>query len=370
MGQPAFFIKELIADNNVYVFSSNYALYGDMSQRVMDTLVQFTPTIEIYSIDEAFLSFKGLEYYDLQAHGQTIRETVKRNTGIPVCVGIAPTKTLAKIANRLAKKRMENKGVFVISTASEIEDALTSTNISDVWGIGSQYAEFLNRHGINTALDYAKAPEAWVKKYLSVVGLRTRNELSGIPCIAFEDQVEDKKNIATTRSFGDIQTEIGPISEAVATFAGACAEKLRKQHTCASTLTVFIHTNQFRTQDKQYARNRVMQFPVATNSSLELIKYAQIGLKSIFKKGYKYKKAGVIVSGLVPDSQVSGTLFDEVNRSAHKRLMTALDEINTTFGREKVRVASQGFDRSWKLRQERLSPNYTTKWNEILTINV
>ncbi len=369
MGQPAFLIKELIEAKNIVVFSSNYTLYGDMSNRVMDTLAIFTPELETYSIDEAFLNLKGFEHLGLLEYSGQIKATVKRFTGLPVCVGIAPTKTLAKIANKYAKKKTDS-GVFALDNPLLIESVLKETPVGDVWGIGGQYNVFLGKHNIRTAWDYANAPEPWVKKYLSVVGLRTKRELEGIPCISLDTQSNDKKNIATTRSFGKMQTELEPISEAVATFANACATKLRKQKSCASALTVFIHTNQFRSEDPQYARNRLIQFPVATNSSLEIAKYAHIGLKSIFKKGYKYKKAGVIVSGIVPENQVNGNLFDSVDRLGHNKLMMVMDKLNATYGKEKIRIASQGFDRKWRLRQELLSPSYTTNWKQLLTINL
>ena len=369
MGAPAFLIKELIEKNNVAVFSSNYTLYGDMSQRVMDTLSGFTPELEIYSIDESFLSLKGFENYNLAEYGCTIKTTVRRNTGIPVCVGIAPTKTLAKLANRFAKKKTDT-GVFVIDNEEKRIYALKETEIGDVWGVGGQYAKFLDKYNIKTAYDFSVAPQHWIKKYMSIVGLRTQKELQGIPCITMELVPPTKQNIATTRSFGEMQTELSPISEAVANFAAACASKLRKQNTCANLLTVFVHTNQFRTDLPQYARNRVMQMPVATNDSTELIKYALIGLKSIFKKGYSYKKAGIIVSGLVPANQITMDLFDSLDREKHKKAMVAIDALNSRFGREKVKVASQGYDRKWKLRQERLSPCFTTNLNDIITVNI
>ena len=368
MGAPAFLIDELIEKNNVAVFSSNYTLYGDMSQRVVNTLSDFSPELEVYSIDESFLNLEGLINIDNYEYGARIRNRVRQCTGIPVCVGIAPTKTLAKLANRLAKKMPS--GVYVMDSEEKRIESLQRTEIGDVWGVGGQYAKLLMANNINTAYDFSIAPAFWIKKYMSIVGLRTQKELQGIPCIEMEMTPPDKQNIATTRSFGEMQTELPGISEAVANFASACAAKLRKQKSCANLLTVFVHTNQFRKDLPQYARNRVIRLPVATNDSMELVKYALIGLKSIYKKGYHYKKAGIIVSGLVPENEIMPDFFDEVNRARQKDAMKVMDSLNLRFGKEKIKVGSQGYGRKWKLRQEMLSPCYTTRLKDILTIRV
>ncbi|RZL20392.1 MAG: Y-family DNA polymerase [Pedobacter sp.] len=369
MGDPAFLIQDKIDKHNIAVFSSNYTLYGDMSQRVMNLLGEFTPEVEVYSIDEAFLNLDGYELFDLYEYGKNIRQRIRRCTGIPVCVGIAPTKTLAKLANRLAKKKTEI-GVYTIDSEEKRIEALKLTEIGDIWGVGGQYSKFLSEYNIKTALDFVNTPDKWIQKYMSIVGLRTKKELQGIRCITMELTPPNKQNIATTRSFGNMLTEYEPIAEAVANHAAACAAKLRKQHSSANHITVFVHTNQFRADLPQYARNRVLHLPVASNSSTELIKYALHGLKSIYKQGFSYKKAGVIVSGLVPDTEINMSLFDTVDRTRQKKAMEAIDLLNNRFGREKVKVASQGFGRKWKLKQEKLSPCYTTNWNEILTIKV
>lgn len=368
MGAPAFEIEELVRKNKVNVFSSNYVLYGDMSRRVMSILSQFTPEIEVYSIDEAFLNLNGFDIFDIEAYGRKIAYTTTKNTGIPVSVGIAPTKTLAKVANKIAKKNQDQKGVFVLNNKTAISKALAEFPVGDVWGIGRQYSKFLNKYSIFSALDFVNANKEWIRKNMSVVGLRTMEELQGYPRIDLETTPPDKKAICTSRSFGSMLSEYEPIAEAVANFAASCAAKLRKQKSCAAMLIVFIHTNQFRKDLKQYAQNILVSLPVASNSSMELIKYAEIGLKAIFKKGYLYKKAGVIVSDIIPEANIQTSLFDNVNRDNQKKVMQVIDKLNSKMGKDKVRIAQQGFSRKWKLRQEKLSPCYTTKMSDILIV--
>lgn len=369
MGQPAFEIKDLIKQFDIKVFSSNYTLYGDMSQRVMNTLSEFTPEIEIYSIDEAFLCFKGFQFFNINDYASTIRKTVIKNTGIPVSVGIASSKTLSKLANHYAKKVAKNNGVFVITEQNHIE-ALKGFEISDVWGIGRQYSKLLYKHNVKTAFDFVNLPDDWIRKNLSVVGLRTKQELLGQECIEFEHKVSPKKAICTSRSFGSMQDDYKSISEAVANFASRCAYKLRKQNSAANLILVFIHTNQHRKDLPQYSKSIVIKLDVATSSSMELITKALMGLKSIYKEGFKYKKAGVIVSGIVPDENVQLSLFDSCDRSKHTEALKVMDVINNKYGRDTLKVASLGFNRKWKLRQDLLSPSYTTNWLQILTVKV
>lgn len=369
MGEPAFKIEKFLFKHKVAVFSSNYALYGDMSDRVMKTLAEFVPNIEIYSIDEAFLDFSGQKYQNLCGLATKIRKTVRKWTGMPVSIGIAPTKTLAKVANHIAKKSKDKNGIYELNDDKIIEDALENFPIDDLWGIGRRYSKYLLRNGINTALQLRNTNDNWIKKNLSVMGLRLVKELRGIPCISLETVTPVKKGIRTARSFGKMITSIEPVKEAVATFAARCAEKLRKQRSCANVLSVFIETNRFKENELQYNNSKVMRFPVATNSTPELIHYAITGLKMIYKSGYKYKKAGVFVTGIVPDNQIQYGLFDTVN-SRYKKLMPVYDQLNKTMGRDVVRYAAQGFDRKWKLRQEKLSPCYTTRWDDILKIGM
>ena len=369
MGAPAFKMTDLLRKNRVVVFSSNYVLYGDLSHRVMSTLGQFTPELEIYSIDEAFLNLAGMPV-DYQKYAQRIRQTVFRNVGIPVSVGIGPTKVLAKTANHYAKKVPENQGIFILDSPEKVQDALKIFAIDEVWGIGRQYANLLKSLNIKTAWEFTRMDDAWVRKRMTVVGLRVKKELEGIACLEMELLPPAKKMICTSRSFGEAQTELEPIREAVATYAARCACKLRKQHSCAGGLMVFIHTNGFKPEEPQYEQNFVCKLPVATNSTIELIKYALAALGAIYKIGYCYKKAGVIVFEIVPEDQIQGSLFDNVDRPKHSEVMKTLDEINSKYGRDALKIAVQGSGQKWKLRQEKLSPCYTTRWDEIIEVRV
>jgi len=370
MGEPAFKIKELIEKGNVAVFSSNYTLYGDMSQRVMNTLASFTPDIEIYSIDEAFLGLHGFKHFDLHEYARQIQKITTRNTGIPISLGLAPTKTLAKVANHIAKKNPEHKGVYMITTEEQRIAALKNYDIEEVWGIGRQYSKMLLRFGVRTAYDFTRLSASWVKRQMSVVGLRTQKELLGIPCIELEHTTSPKKAIATTQSFGEMQTDLGYLSEAVASFAANCAHKLRKQQSVAQIVMVFAHTNYFRDDLPQYSASKTITLSVPTSSSIELIHYALLALKSLYKQGFRYKKAGVIVSGISTNQHVQTSLFDTVDREKHKRLMAAMDKLNDRYGRYTIKIAAQGAGRKWELRQERISPYYTTRWDDIITVKV
>ncbi len=367
MGVPAFYIKELIDKHKVNVFSSNYALYGDMSLRVMNTLFSIAPTIEVYSIDEAFLDLTKFPANWLPSLGEKMVEKVFKDTGIPIGVGIAPTKTLAKIANHLAKKQ-PGCSLKILASPEEIKESLKKIPITSIWGIGKQHAVFLEKHNIYTAYDFTKAPDNWIKKNLTVVGLRTKKELLGVSCLNMEEIPASKKAICTSRSFGKSQSELQPIEEAVSSFASKCALKLRKQKSVANQIMVFIHTNAFRKDLPQYARNRIINLPVATNSTPPLVKFARIALRSIFQKGFDYKKTGVIVLGLQNQNEVQRSLFEKPTNSRYDELMKTVDKLNSNYGNEKVRVASMGHKKEWKLRQEKLSPSYTTDLDDIITI--
>ncbi len=366
MGAPAFLIKDLLEKQDVHVFSSNYALYGDMSNRVMKTIHELVPALEIYSIDEAFADLRDMPYADLEQLGHTIRERVRQCTGIPVCVGIAPTKTLAKIANRYAKKKTIS-GVYVMEQESSQEQILADTPVEDVWGIGRQYHRLLTEKGISTALDLALTDLRWIKKHLSVVGERLVRELGGHPCYDLDDQPQAKKGICTSRSFGTPVTDYTILEEAVATFTARCAEKLRRQQSASHLLHVFVFTNPHRPDQPQYYGSKALQLPTASNSTMELVAVALKGLKILFREEYHYKKAGVMVSGIVPENEVQMDLFelDEKRRKLERRAMLALDQLNRRLGRDTVKVAKQGYNRSWHLRQERRSRRYTTRWEEL-----
>ena len=367
MGAPAFKWREILEKNKVYIYSSNYALYGDLSSRVMNILARFSPDIEIYSIDEAFLQFNGFEHFNLLNYGNLIRTTVVKSTGIPISIGFAPTKVLAKVANRIAKKFPEKtKGVYSIDSEEKRIKALKWLAVEDIWGIGPSYSNRLKLHKIYTAYDFVNAPNEWVRKEFSVVGLRLKRELEGKPSLSLEHS-SSKKAIAVTRSFEKMYTKFDELQERVSTFAVSCAEKLRRQKSHCSMLMVFVHTNSHRKEQPQYSRNIMVKAVYPTNSSIDLVKLSIAGLKAIYKEGYLYKKAGVIVMGLTPEYTKQFTLFNE-DHPKHPVLMQTIDRLNQKIGNKKVKLACQDLERTWKMNQEKLSPRYTTNLAEILNI--
>lgn len=369
MGDPFFKVKDIIEKNGIHVFSSNYSLYGDMSNRVMKILSGFVKDVEVYSIDESFLDLTGYEeHYNLTQYGKQIVHTVSRNTGIPVSMGIAPTKTLAKVASKFAKKYKRYGGVCVIDSEEKREKALRLFDIADVWGVGRQYLKVLNYHGVKTAYDFTLKPESFVRKHMKVFGVRTWKELRGIPCYDLE-QPQDKKSICTSRSFGENVTGYPTLSEAVSNFAAACARKLREQNSCAGMITVFILTNRFRTDQPQDFECRTISLPVATNASGELIAAALTVLKSSYKKGFAYKKAGCIVSAIVPANEVQLNLFDETDCVRLQRLYNIVDRVNKKNGMNMLKIAAQGYSKKWKLKNEHISKRYTTNLADIITIH-
>ena len=369
MGAPAFEFKKLFEDNNVFVYSSNYALYGDMSSRVMNILATYTPEIEVYSIDEAFLKFQGFEFFNLEEYGIKIQKTVTKNTGIPISVGFAPTKALAKVANKIAKKFPERtKSVYLIDTEEKRIKALKWTKIEDVWGIGRKHAKRLKAVNVFNAYQFTQLHDDWVRKEMAVVGLRLKHELEGKPTLDLETP-KSKKMIATTRSFEKQMTKLEDVSERIATFTTSCSEKLRRQNSHCNMIMVFLHTNYFRKDQPQYSRNIVINTDFPTNSTIELNKYAQIGLKAIFKEGYNYKKAGVIVMGLTPNDQTQLSLFNTSNPK-HQPLMSVVDNLNKAYGKNKIKFANQSLGRQWKMKQEKLSKSYTTRIDEIIMIKI
>ena len=368
MGAVPHLMKEKIAQFDVKMFSSNYTLYGDMSDRVMKTLSSFVPRIEIYSIDEAFLDMADMPYSDLLLLGMKIKKTIFKNIGIPVCVGIAPTKALAKMANRYAKKKNKAVGVHWAANQYLIDEMLDYTEVGDVWGIGRQYALMLQRNGIKTAMQFTKAPQDFVRSTMSVVGLRLHNELNGIASIAWEFELPAKKNICTGRSFGSMISDKNLIKEAMSNYAATCALKLRNQKSAAKELKVFVHTNPHRIQDQQYFRSVVIQFETATNSTPEIIKYALKGFEIIFKEGIKYMKCGVELRSFIPEDQLQLNLFSPIDDIKNKKAIAALDKINRSLGKDLVRFGIQGFDKKFKARAAHLSPCYTTDIKHVIKI--
>lgn len=367
MGAPAFKFKEIFENNKVHVFSANFALYGDLSSRVMTILSQYTPDMEIYSIDEAFLKFDGFKYVDLQNYGQQIRTNILKSTGIPVSIGFAPTKALAKVATRIAKKFTDRTGgVYIIDNEEKRIKALKWILVEDVWGIGRKHSKRLNNLGIKTAYQFTQINDSWIKKHMAIVGIRLKKELLGESTIELEHS-SSKKSIATTRTFDSNYTDYELIKERVVTFAVSCSEKLRQQKSRCNSIMIFVHTNGFRKDMAQYSKNIVLKLPYPTNSAIELAKFAIKGLEKIFIKGYSYKKAGVIVMDFIPESPHQMSIFENSD-PRHKKLMEVIDNLNNTFGNKKIKLAAQDLDRTWKMHQEKLSPRYTTKIAEIIKI--
>lgn len=367
MGAPAFEYEDIFQKHQVKVFSANFALYGDMSQRVMQLLSEYCDDMEIYSIDEAFLQMNGFSDEQLSELGKTMRRRIHKNTGIPISIGMAPTKALAKIANRIAKKYPnETQSSYIINSDEKRIKALKWTKIEDIWGIGSAHAKRLKSIGVNNALQFTELSDAYVQKQMSIVGLRLKHDLQGIPTLQL-DEVKDKKNIATTRSFDGNITELPQLEERVATFAVSCAEKLRRQQQCCNTMMVFIHTNGHRQDLPQYSKNILIKLPFPSNSAIELSRFALEALGKIFKTGYHYKKAGVIVMDFTPDTQEQIKLFENRN-PRHIPLMATMDQLNARFGQQKLRLAKQASGRIWRMKQEQLSPGYTTRLSDIITV--
>lgn len=368
MGEPVFKLTHLIEQHGIAVFSSNYSLYGDMSHRVMTILSQFVEDMEIYSIDEAFLSLKGFENYNLEEYGRNIVRTVTKGTGIPVSMGIAPTKTLAKVASKFAKKYKGYNGVCLIDTEEKRIKALKQFEIGDVWGIGRRYQKKLEYHSVRTAFDFTQKSESWVRNMMTVVGVRTWKELKGIPAIELEKVAPDKQTICTSRSFGEMIEDFDTLMESVANFTASCARKLRTQRSCAGMIQVFIYTNRFREDLPQYYNSQIINLPTATSDVTELIHYARLALKNIYKKGYQYKKAGVIVMDIVPGNSVQQNLFNERDRIKHEKVLEVLDGIHKKYGTRLLKVAAQGTGKRWALKSEYLSKQYTTNPDDFIEI--
>ena len=368
MGAPAFQYRSYFKEKGIHVFSSNYPLYGDMSSRVMSLLEQYTPNLEVYSIDEAFLQFKGFDLFDLEAEGRRMRKQVGRWTGIPVSVGLAPSKALAKIANKIAKKYdSKTKGVYCIDTEDKRVKALKWTAISDVWGIGRQHCKRLEAMGVTNAWQFTLLPDEWVRKQMSILGLRLKKDLQGLPSIQLEEVQPPKKGIATTRSFEGTLTRFSELEERLSTFANSCAEKMRKQGSSCTALLVFIRSNPHQKGAALYRNSCVVTLPYSTNSSITLSKYAVWGLRKIFKEGIHYKKAGVMAMGLSPTATRQLPLFGG-EESKHLAVMKAVDHIHKRFGPHQIKLANQDLARTWKMKQEHLSKRYTTEINEVITV--
>ena len=351
MGEPFFKVKKIVKENNVKTFSTNFSLYGDISRRVMETLKQFSPQMEIYSIDEAFLDLSSIKDEDLIEHGYEIRKTVLKWTGIPTSIGIATTKTLSKAANYIAKK--EKSGVVDFINSKQTDSFLTKVKINEVWGVGRQLTKFYIKNGINTAYDLKNMHNGWIKKNTNVFGSRTAIELKGIPCISLEPHQEKRKSCCVSRSFGKKVTKLEELNEAITTHCLNAAEKIRLDNQTVKRITVFIRTSPFQTNKKYYANSKDIDLPIKTNDSIILIKQALTALKYIYKKGYQYQKTGIIFSGLKDANVYNKNLFSSINNEEKRtRLMKAIDYTNIKYGRHALSVAQAGFKKKWNTRRQ------------------
>ncbi|MCB0446102.1 MAG: Y-family DNA polymerase [Gelidibacter sp.] len=367
MGAPAFKYEAFFKQHGIQVFSSNYSLYGDMSERVMSILGQFTPDVEIYSIDEAFLQFKGFERYDFKDYGLQMRQRVLKWTGIPTCVGIAPTKALSKVANKIARKfPKQTNGVYVIDSEEKRIKALKWLKIEGVWGIGYALQKRLKAKNCKTAFDFIQLSDDWVRKNFSITEWKLKKDLEGIPTMELTHK-EPKRSIATTRSFEYTYSDLDNIKERISTFATSCAEKLRKQQSSCHVIIVLLSSDKHKKGLPQHRASKTFSLPYPTDSSLVISDCAVKAVSEIFKEGIKYKRAGVIVTGLVPTDNHQLDLFQHENPK-HKPLMQRIDAINHKYEAAKIKLGNQDLKRTWKMRQERLSLKYTTNINEILTV--
>jgi DNA polymerase V len=371
MGAPYFKVKEIIKEHNVKVFSSNYPLYGDLSNRVMKLLEQFTPNIEIYSIDEAFLNFDGLSILDYNDYGLQIKSRIQKWVGIPTCIGFGYTKALSKVANKIAKKFPEKThGVYVIDTHEKRIKALKWTKIEDVWGIGYRTTKKAKLRNIHTAFDFIDPKhENWIKREMGVVGLRLKEELEGKSVLSLEPISQDKKTIAITRSFPKQISDFDLLKERVSTFASVCAEKLRIQKSCCQTIIVMLVVDKHTVKSQKYYFNSAITLPFATHSTLTISNTAIQILKKLLEgnEGLKFKKAGVIVTELIQENRKQLDLFDEENPK-HELLMKTIDKINGKTGSKIVKLGNQNLKLTWNMNQNYLSKKYTTNFKQILEI--
>ena len=364
MGDPLFKLRPLIAKHNIAIFSTNMSLYADFSRRVRAVLRECAPFIEVYSIDEAFLDMRGIEGVDFDNFAKSLSVRCKRLTGIPISVGVAPTKTLAKIAAELCKSYPKLLGGCFMHRKEDIEKVLRRWPIEDVWGIGRRSAPRLKGVGVNTAYDFTQLSEAYVRKEMGITGVRTWQELRGTPAIEFDTTSDAKQSICNSRSFSTEIYDRAELSEQVAKFAAMTAEKLRSQHSVCSHLTVFAATNRFKEDEMQQFGHICVPFVEPTDSTIDIVRTAREALNEIFVRGVGYKKAGVIASGIIPREGATVSMFDAEHQERHTRLMRALDSINSRVGDGSVVVASAGLTEV-KANSAHRSPGYTTNWNEL-----
>ncbi|MES3017701.1 MAG: Y-family DNA polymerase [Bacteroidota bacterium] len=347
----------------VALFSSNYTLYADMSARVMNNIARYTPDVEIYSIDECFVSLAG--FSNLEEYCSRMRHSIIRNTGIPISVGVAPTKVLAKLANKLAKK---HNGVCILDSHDKVSEAVADFKIDDLWGVGRQYRKKLNSFNIHTAGDFRSQPLEWVREHLTIQGVRMWYELHGKSCMPLSTVTERKQGIRSSRSFGMLTNNYVFIEEATASYATRVAEKLRKDKSCASLLSIRLITNIHKPETAQYYKSIIITLPNPTNNTAELVAHAIKGLKQVYRTGYLFLKVEVFATGLIPETEVQLNLFSTYDGSTNNKVSALMDKLNGHYGRGTLRLAAEGFEKKWSMRRRYLSPDYTTDWASILRV--
>ena len=364
MGQPWFECKALAEQHGILALSSNYALYADMSNRVMTILAGYSPQTEVYSIDECFVDLTGTPH--LKAVSYDMRARVLQWAGLPVCVGLGPTKTLAKLANHVAKKHPRSQGVFNYNdlTASQKTTLLDRIAVSEVWGIGPRLTQRLAAHGVRTVRDLRDAHTATLRAEFGVVLERTQRELQEIACIDLQDVEPHKRQIISSRSFGQPVTELAVLKDALSVFAATACAKLRRQGAQAAMIQVFLRTNGFRPDQAQYAPSMAVPLPMPTHDTLVVNRWVDHLADVIWRDGYRYQKAGIVLSEITPQTQQQADWL-EPSKASDTPLMQTIDALNQRFGRDAIRVATGGLLRQWQMRQARKSPNYTTHWAEV-----
>jgi len=368
MGAPWFKLKDLARQHGIIALSSNYALYADMSNRVMNILREFSPDQEVYSIDESFLDLTGFQTRDLIRYGQHMRNRILKWTGLPVCVGIGATKTLAKLANHCAKKRTVFSGVcnFNAMSNDELDALLSQVEVGEIWGVGGKLAPRLQALGFKSVLDLKRANPEQLRKQFSVVMEKTIRELNGTVCIELEEIAPAKKQIMSSRSFGQTVRDYASLAESISLYISRAAEKLRRQQSFAGSIYVFIRTSPFRPHDPFYSNGLTIPLPSPTDDTRQLVSIALWGLKQIYRPNFNYAKAGVMLGELVPAQGVQGDMFSQIKTNPKSAvLMSTMDNINRKMGKGSIKLASEGFRRPWKMRQENKSPSYTTSWNDL-----
>ncbi len=369
MGEPYFKIKKIVKENDVKIFSTNFALYGDISRRVMKTLKQFSPLMEIYSIDEAFLDLSSVRNENLLEHSYKIRKTILKWTGIPTSIGIGSTKTLSKAANYIAKK--EKSGVINLVNSKKIDAILSKIRIGDVWGVGRQLTKFYIKNGINTAYDLKNMDNGWIKKNTSVFGSRTAMELRGIPCVSLEPHEEKRKNCCVSRSFGKKVTKIEGLSEAITKHCLNAAEKIRLDKQTTKKITIFIRTSPFQMGNNYYANSKDVDLPIRTSDSIILIKQALTALESIYKEGYRYQKTGIILSDLKDVDTYNKNLFSTINNDEKRiKLMQAIDRTNIKYGRDALSIAQARLKKRWNIKRQYSSKIDTACFDFLPTVKI